>query len=147
MTYGIGLALGAKLDHQERGTYVLLSDAECNEGCVWEAAAFAAQQQLNKLTAIVDLNGQQAFGYTKDVLDMRNMAERWRAFGWDARVVDGHDETALKIELLRRAGNQPTVLVAQTTFGKGVSFMEGQIPWHYLPMNEQQFDQAMQEVS
>jgi transketolase len=149
LSLATGAALAARLDGSKRRAFCLLSDAECNEGSVWEAVMFAAHHGLSNLVAIVDLNGQQALGYTKDVLDLSPMAERWRAFGWDAHEVDGHDPVALceTIRQLDAEGGPPHVLVAQTVFGKGVSFMEGSIEWHYLPMTEGQFARAMQEVA
>ena len=110
---------------------------------------FAAHHGLSNLVAIIDLNGQQALGYTKDVLDLSPMAERWSAFGWDAHEVDGHDPVALgdTVRALDVQAGQPHVLVAHTVFGKGVSFMERSIEWHYLPMTDGQFKRAMQEVT
>jgi transketolase len=125
-----------------------LSDAELNEGSVWEAVMFAAHHALSNLVAIVDLNGQQALGYTKDVLDLGPPEQRWHAFGWDVHEVDGHDTAALQttIERLDFASGAPHVLIAHTTFGKGVSFMQGVIDWHYLPMTDEQYDQALAEL-
>ena len=99
---------------------------------------FAAHHRLSNLVAVVDLNGQQALGYTKDVLDLSPMADRWRAFGWDVHEVDGHDPVALAdtIRGLDTEAGPPHVLVAHTIFGKGVSFMESSIEWHYLPMTD-----------
>jgi transketolase len=110
---------------------------------------FAAHHRLSNLVAIVDLNGQQALGYTKDVLDLSPMAGRWRAFGWDVHEVDGHDVVAISdtIRALDFESGPPHVLVAHTVFGKGVSFMEHSIEWHYLPMTEGQFERAMNEVA
>jgi transketolase len=108
---------------------------------------FAAHHRLANLVAIIDLNGQQALGYTDQVLNLRGMAERWRAFGWDAHEVDGHDIPALvrTIAGLDTSAGKPHVLVARTTFGKGVSFMESQIKWHYLPMSEPEYQRALRE--
>jgi transketolase len=147
LSCGAGAALAAKLQRSDRRVYVLLSDAECNEGSVWEAAMFAAHQKLGNLTAIVDLNGQQALGFTKDVCDIPNMAERWRAFGWDARDIDGHDVDAMAETMLKHDGKRPQMLVARTTFGKGVSFMHGEIKWHYLPMSDKEYNQALTEIT
>ena len=148
LSLATGAALAARLDDSKRRAFCVLSDAECNEGSVWEAVMFAAHHRLSNLVAIVDLNGQQALGYTKDVLDLSPMAERWRAFGWDAHEVDGHDPVALcnTIRDLDVEAGSPHVLIAHTVFGKGVSFMERSIEWHYLPMTEGQFERAMQEV-
>jgi transketolase len=147
LSIGTGAALAGKIQRSERRVVVLLSDAECNEGAVWEAAMFAAQHGLDNLTAIVDLNGQQALGYTKDVLDLGpQMAERWRVFGWDAVDVDGHDTDALRVALEAPPAGRPRVLVAHTTFGKGVDYMQSQIRWHYMPMDDDQFASAVAQV-
>lgn len=147
LSIGAGAALAARLQGSSRRVFVLVSDAECNEGSLWEAVMFAAHHRLGNLVAIVDLNGQQAFGYTEDVLSLTPMAPRWRAFGWDVHEVDGHDVAALAetVDRLDPAGS-PHVLVARTRFGKGVSFMEGKIKWHYWPMSDDEFRQALREV-
>jgi transketolase len=150
LSIAVGAAFAAKRQHASRRTFVLLSDAECNEGSIWEAAMFAAHHRLGDLVAIIDDNGQQALGYTPDVLHPGPPARaRWEAFGWDVHVVDGHDvdgitETISSLD--RGAGARPHVLLAQTTFGKGVSFMEGRIEWHYLPLSEDQHLQARAEI-
>jgi transketolase len=128
--------------------FVLVSDAECNEGAVWEAVMFAAHHRLANLVAIIDLNGQQALGHTEEVLSLSPMEERWRAFGWDTHVVDGHDVAALTqtVSSLDTRSGPPHVLVAHTVFGKGVSYMEGRIKWHYWPMTEDEYRQALAEI-
>ena len=150
LSMGAGAALAARLQRSQRFVYVLLSDAECNEGSVWEAAMFAAQHKLNNLVALVDLNGQQALGRTRDILDLSPMVDRWRAFGWDARNVDGHDSSALDealSDVRSGASEAPHVLVAHTVFGKGVSFMERQLKWHYMPMSDDEYRTALTEVA
>lgn len=147
LSVGTGAALGARIAGSDRRVVVLQSDAECNEGSVWEAAMFAAQHGLENLTAIIDLNGQQALGYCKDVLDIgSNMAERWRVFGWDAVDVDGHDAGALRAALDAPRDGRPRVLVAHTTFGKGVDYMQSQIRWHYMPMDDDEYASALEQV-
>jgi transketolase len=148
LSFGAGAALAARLDGSARRAFVLMSDAECNEGSVWEAAMFAAHHRLANLIAIIDDNGQQALGYTRDVSDLSLLDARWRAFGWDTHVVDGHDVGAIAatIDALDTRTGAPHVLVARTTFGKGVSYMENQIPWHYLPMSDAQYRQALEEI-
>jgi transketolase len=146
LSYGAGAAFAARLLGSKRRVFVLMSDAECNEGAIWEAAMFAAHHRLGNLTAIIDLNGQQALGYTRDVCNIPNMAERWRAFGWDAEEIDGHDMEALTDKMAHPGGERPQMLVARTTFGKGVSFMQNQIKWHYLPMTDEEYQQALAEV-
>ena len=144
-----GAALAARLQGSSRRVFVLLSDAECNEGAVWEAAMFAAHHQLANLLVILDLNGQQALGYTDQVLNLSPMAERWRAFDWDVHEIDGHDAARLTrtIAGLGTLSGPPHAVIARTVFGKGVSYMESQVKWHYLPMSDEQYRQAFDEVT
>jgi transketolase len=148
LSVATGAALAARIDGSLRRVFALISDAECNEGSVWEAVMFAAQHKLANLIAILDLNGQQAFGYTPEVIDTSNMAERWRAFGWDVCEVDGHnvEEMTTAIKGLDTTSGQPHLLIARTTFGSGVSYMESKIDWHYLPMNDEQYQQALADI-
>lgn len=148
LSYGIGAALAARLQGSTRRVFVLLSDAECNEGAVWEASMFAAHHRLGNVIALIDVNGQQAFGYTREVLDLAPLAAKWGAFGWDVHQVDGHDVDALTgtMESIPRTDARPHVLLASTTFGKGVSYMENRIDWHYLSMSDEQYSVALVEV-
>lgn len=148
LSFGAGAALAAKMQHSRRRVFVLVSDAECNEGSLWEAVMFAAHRQLANLIAIIDLNGQQALGYTRDVLALSPLGARWGAFGWDVHEVDGHDIAQMTdvVESLDMDGGAPHVLVARTTFGKGVSYMHDLIKWHYMPMSDAEYDQAMREI-
>jgi transketolase len=110
---------------------------------------FAAHHRLANLTAVIDVNGQQALGYTKDVLDLEPLGERWRSFGWDVHDLDGHDLDALTqtlASLEADEGRTPHVILARTTFGKGVSFMESRIEWHYLPMSDDEYGIARGEL-
>lgn len=148
LSVGAGAALAARLQGSSRRVYTLVSDGECNEGSLWEAVMFAAQQQLSNLVALVDLNGQQAFGYTKDVIDLTPLTARFEAFGWSAHEVDGHDPQAISelLTALDERPGRPHVLVARTVFGRGVSFMEQTIDWHYWPLDEQHYRQALAEL-
>jgi transketolase len=148
ITYGVGAALAARLQNSARRAYVLVSDAECNEGSVWEAAMFAAHHQLSNLIVVIDLNGQQALGYTEQVLNMTPMAARWSAFGWRTYAVDGNDVAALQSTLraLDTSAGAPHVIIARTVFGKGVPFMESQIKWHYLPLSPEEYAAARESV-
>jgi transketolase len=154
LSYAVGAALAARLQGSRRRAFVLLSDAECNEGSVWEAAMFAAHHRLGNVIALVDVNGQQALGYTHEVLDLAPLTAKWDAFGWDVHEVDGHDVDALAsvMERLPRADAKPHVeakphvLLARTTFGRGVSYMESTIAWHYLPMSDEQYSTALSEL-
>jgi transketolase len=148
LSFAAGAALAARMQRSARRTFVLLSDAECNEGSVWEAAMFAAHHRLASLVALIDLNGQQALGYTDDVLCLTPMSTRWRAFGWDVHDVDGHDASGIAATIagLDTRGGPPHLLVARTVFGKGVSYMEGQIKWHYSPMSDDDHRRALAEI-
>lgn len=147
LSIGCGLAYGLRAKGSPARVYVLLSDAECNEGQVWEAAQFAAHHRLGNLCAVVDLNGQQALGPTRDVLHVPDPASVWRAFGWDAVEADGHNAEQL-VERLRLPPGQdrPRLMVARTTLGKGVSFMERQVAWHYRNLTRPQAQQALAEL-
>lgn len=149
LSLGAGCALAARLSGRRYRTFVLLSDAELNEGSLWEAAMFAAHHRLANLVAVIDANGQQALGYTADVLDLSPLAERWRSFGWDVIEVDGHDPDLIAAEIgrLDTIDGPPHVLIADTTFGKGVSYMERRIHWHYWTMSDDQYDQARRELA
>jgi transketolase len=148
MSYATGAALAARLQKSLRRVFVLVSDAECNEGIVWEAAMFAAHHKLSNLYIIVDLNGQQALGYTKDVLDLAPLAQKWQAFGWDVHEINGHDREEIinSLDSGKNDSHRPHAIIAQTIFGKGVSFMENQIKWHYWPINDREYDLAMKEI-
>jgi transketolase len=149
LSMAAGATLGARLQGSERLVFTVMSDAECNEGSVWEAAMFAAQHGLSRLIVIIDVNGQQALGYTRDVLDLEPLAARWESFGWDVHDVDGHDVGALGTTLrgLRVDSGAPHVVLARTVAGKGVNFMENRIEWHYLPQTDAEYALALAELT
>ncbi|MBI5543090.1 MAG: transketolase [Deltaproteobacteria bacterium] len=140
-----GLALARKLRGQEGRAYCLTSDGEWDEGSCWETVIFARQRQLANLTLIVDLNGLQGFGTTKEVADLDPLASRFATFGWSVREVSGHSPEELAMAL-KAPCDQPLVVLARTVKGRGVSFMENRMEWHYLPMSEAQYRQALAEV-
>jgi transketolase len=148
LSVGCGLAYALRTRGSSARVFVLLSDAECNEGQVWEAAMFAAHHRLSNLIAVVDVNGMQALGRTRDVLNMDPLARRWEAFGWLAREADGHDEADLLAALTDgidgRAG--PAAVLAHTVLGKGVSFMEDRLEWHYRNLPPELDERALQET-
>jgi transketolase len=148
LSLAAGAALAARLQKSSRRSFALLSDAELNEGSIWEAVMFAAHHKLSNLIAIVDVNGQQALGYTRDVIDLHPLADRFAAFGWDVHEVDGHDTEALErtIDELETADGPPHVLLAKTVFGRGVDFMESKIEWHYWPLDEEQYMSAVEQL-
>jgi transketolase len=149
LSMAAGAALGARLQGSDRRVFTVMSDAECNEGSVWEAAMFAAQHQLSHLVAIVDVNGQQALGYTREILNLEPLGARWESFGWDVHEVDGHDVSALgaTVESLRLDDGPPHVVLARTVAGKGVPFMESRIEWHYLPQTDAEYARAVHELT
>jgi len=149
LSIGAGAALAARLEGSSRRAFVLVSDAECNEGSLWEAVMFAAHHRLSNLIAIVDLNGQQALGYTRDVLDLSPLADRFRSFGWNSVEIDGHDPEGIArtIEGFGPEPGAPHVLIARTVFGRGVSFMEHKIEWHYWPLDDARYAQALLDLA
>jgi transketolase len=146
LSLACGMALAAKYDQAKWRVFVLLSDGECDEGSVWEAAMFAPFHKLGNLTAIVDYNKIQSFGSVAEVLDLEPFAAKWRAFGWEVIEVDGHDHGTLERALLLTGDGRPRLLLAHTIKGKGVSFMEGQLAWHYKSPNPEQLAAAIDEV-
>ncbi len=137
---GAGLALAGRIQKQGYRVLVVMSDGECNEGSVWEAAMFATAQQLGRLTVVVDYNKWQATGRSNEVLALASLAEKWAAFGWETSEVDGNDMAAVLAALDRPAADQarPRAIVAHTVKGKGVSFMEDDNNWHYrIPKAEE----------
>jgi transketolase len=148
LSVACGLAVALKARHSPARVFVLLSDAECNEGQVWEAAMFAAQHRLDNLIVLVDCNGMQALGNTAEILDQSNLRDRWNVFGWLALEVDGHDEAALRAALTERIAERsgPAAIVAHTVQGKGVSFMERQVEWHYRNLTPELAARATAEL-
>ena len=131
--FGIGLALAAKMDKSLVRVFTLLGDGECQEGTIWEAALFAAQQKLDNLIAIIDYNKFQAMDSLDNIVSLHPMAEKWRAFGWEVREADGHNMKELE-KILRSvpfSRGKPSMIIANTVKGKGVSFMENSAIWHY----------------
>ena len=143
---GNGMALAGRIQHQAYRVFVLMSDGECNEGSVWEAAMFAAAQGLDHLTAIVDFNKWQATGRSQEVLQLDPLADKWASFGWAVTEVDGHDHDQLLAALTRPPSGRPHAIVAHTVKGKGVSFMEDDNNWHYRVPTEQEVLDAKLEL-
>lgn len=148
LSLGLGMALASRIQALPCRVWVILSDGECNEGSVWEAAMFAAAQHLDRVTAIIDYNGWQATGRSEEILQLQPLEEKWRAFGWDSASVDGHDLEALETALRPRPGSPgaPRALVARTVKGKGVSFMEDDNNWHYRIPNAEEMRAACAEL-
>lgn len=144
-----GMALAAKQDGKHHRVFAVLGDGECDEGSVWEAALFANQYRLENLVAIIDHNHMQSLDTCEKTLELEDFGAKWRAFGWNVIELNGHDHNALRSALTdtRSAGHKPTVVIANTVKGKGVSFMENDILWHYrFPHDGWEYDGAVTEL-
>jgi transketolase len=148
LSVGNGLALGAKLDGRSYRVYVLLGDGEIQEGMVWEASMAAAHYRLDNLVAIVDHNGLQIDGPVAKVMSPEPLAEKWQAFGWEVVRVDGHrvEEIAAALEHARQVKGRPTMIIADTVKGKGVSFMENRVEWHGVAPKGEELARALAEL-
>jgi transketolase len=145
---GLGMALAGRIHDRQYNVVALLSDGECNEGSVWEAAMMASAQRVERLAIVVDYNKWQATGRSEEVLNLRPLADKWRAFGWNACEIDGHDMAAVvrALEKLPDGSGKPVAIVAHTVKGKGVSFMEDDNNWHYRIPNAEEVVAAKKEL-
>ena len=149
--HGLPIAVGMaysfkKLHRTDARVACLLSDGDCNEGSTWEAALFAAHHRLDNLVAIVDANGIQGFGRTEDVLGLEPFVQKWESFGFSVTEVDGHDFEKLHGAFMQPATGRPRCVVARTIKGKGVKLMEDKVEWHYWPMSEAQYAEALADL-
>lgn len=144
-----GLALAGKHDGLSYRVFTILSDGECDEGSVWEAALFAAQHNLDNLIAIIDYNKMQALGPTVEIIDLSPLNEKWSAFGWEVLEIDGHDHMAIQtaFDQIPFCPNKPSCLITHTVKGKGVSFMENKLEWHYKSPNSKEVELALNELA
>lgn len=142
-----GIAHGLKLDNRSNHVYCMIGDGESEEGQIWEMAMYAKRFKLNNLTIIVDSNKQQALGDVEEIMNfVTNQEDRWTAFGFDCLSIDGHNYEEIKKALLHRNSNVPVVIIANTIKGKGVSFMENSLLWHYRNPQGKEFDDALKEL-
>ena len=148
LSAGIGMAIGRDRRGLDFTVYVLLGDGEVQEGQVWEAAMYAGVHKISRLVAIVDYNQLQLTGWTKETLDIEPLADKWRAFGWQVLECDGHNvvEISEAIEKAKAVSNGPVVIIAHTLKGKGVSFIEGNVPWHAKAPTAEELEKAMEEL-
>jgi transketolase len=146
LSVACGMALALRADKKFSRVFALLSDGECDEGSIWEAALFAGHHKLDNLVAIIDYNKIQSFGSVAEVLDLEPFADKWRAAKWFVTEIDGHDHKALHKHLSRSEPGKPNMVIAHTVKGKGVSFMENQLAWHYRSVNDEQLTQALAEI-
>ena len=148
LSLGVGMALASRIQGRGYRVFAVLSDGECNEGSVWEAAMFAAAQKVDRVCVIVDYNRWQATGRSDEIMALAPLAEKWKAFGWTTQEVDGHDVEALQglLENVPDGGGKPIAIIAHTVKGKGVSFMEDDNNWHYRIPNEEELAAALREL-
>lgn len=148
LAVGCGMAYAAKLDDKLHRVFVLMSDGECDEGSVWEAALFAAHFGLDQLVCIIDYNKIQSLGLVSETIALEPFADKWRAFGWAVREVDGHEHDQLHAVLgaIPAEPGRPTMVIAHTTKGKGVSFMEHSVLWHYRTARAEELAAALAEL-
>lgn len=148
LSLGTGMALAAKRDGKDWRVWCVVSDGECDEGSTWEAALFAPHHRLDNLVVIVDYNKIQSFGTVKEVLDLEPLAEKWRAFGWGVREIDGHDLGAIReaYAAVPFVPERPSCIVAHTIKGKGVSYMENQLLWHYRAPRGADLETALRDL-
>lgn len=149
LSVGLGIALAMKLDSKENRVFVLQGDGEINEGQPWEAAMAAKKWKLDNFISIIDRNGLSMDGPTEEIMPTEPLEEKWRSFGWAVRTVDGHDVRSL-LEVFNEIPfeeDKPSVVIAKTVKGKGISFMEDRYNYHYAVMSPEQFEQAKREVS
>jgi len=148
LSVGVGMALAAKLDNKKHRIFVLLSDGECDEGSNWEAILFASHHKLNNLIAIIDYNKIQSLAPVKDTVALEPFKQKWESFNWNVVEVDGHDHKEIHTSLKFESNNinRPTVLIAHTIKGKGVSFMENTVLWHYRCPKGKEYEDALKEL-
>lgn len=148
LPFGLGKALAAKRASKDWRVFVMLSDGELDEGSNWEAVLLAPQLQLDNLVAIVDYNKIQSLGSVEEVIDLHPLADKFRAFRWEVREIDGHDHDAIQsaLESIPWKPGSPSVLVAHTVKGKGVDFMENNLRWHYSSPKPDQLEEALAQL-
>ena len=148
LSVGVGMALADRIDRRDRRVFVVLSDGECQAGQTWEAAMAAAHFGLGKLMALVDNNRLQTDGTIAEIMGLSPLEDKWRAFGWGVRRVDGHDLEQI-LDAVREAeadSTKPQVIIADTIKGKGISYIENSVPWHSHPIDDEQLHLALQEL-
>ena len=143
-----GMALAGKLDNKDYRVFVLIGDGEMQEGQIWEAAMTGAHYGLDNVTAFIDNNGLQIDGENKEVMNVEPIEEKWKAFGWHTIRIDGHDFEQIENAVLeaKNTKGKPTVIIAKTVKGKGISFMENEVGWHGVAPNQEQSQQALKEL-
>lgn len=144
LPYGIGIALAEKVKNSSKKTFVLISDGECDEGTTWESALIANKLDLSNLIVIIDRNKIQSLGQTEEIMPLEPLEEKWKSFNWKTQTIDGHSHTELKEAINSSKG--PFCIIANTIKGKGVSFMENSVLWHYRPPSVDELTMALSEL-
>ena len=146
LPFGVGFAIAKKIKKEKGRVFVLMSDGEMDIGTTWESALIGSHHKLDNLTVIVDLNNFQAMGKTDDILKTKPLKEKWQSFGWDAKEIDGHNFSEIKEALIEEKNGKPKIVIARTTKGKGVSFMENENIYHYKPPSDDEYQKALKEI-
>lgn len=148
LAMGAGMALAAKHDIKKYRIFVLLSDGECDEGSIWETALFVSHHKLDNLIAIIDYNKLQAFGRTNEVINLEPLVEKWAAFGWAVKEVNGHNYSDIEKAMseIPFKKNKPSIIITHTIKGKGISFMEDKLEWHYKSPTKEEYNLALKEL-
>lgn len=148
LSMAAGMALAAKKDGLKHRIFTLMSDGECEEGSIWEAALFSAHHKLDNLIGIIDYNKLQAFGRTNEILNLEPLLDKWTAFGWQTREVSGHNHSEIEKALseIPFRTTKPSLIIAHTIKGKGVSFMEDKMEWHYKNLTKEEYELSLKEL-
>jgi len=147
LPFGTGFALAKKIKKEKGKVFVLMSDGEMQIGTTWESALIASQHKLDNLFVVVDANDLQAMGKVKEILDIEPLEDKWKAFGWEVRKIDGHNFKEIEDSLSGSCEGKPQVIIAKTIKGKGVSFMEGNNLYHYKAPSEEEYQKALKELN
>ena len=147
LSLGVGVAIAAKKNKKNYKVFVLIGDGECNEGSVWEAAMAAPNYKLDNLVAIIDNNNFQQTGTNKNIMDLKNLNDKWKSFGWDTIEIDGHNISEIYSSLLKNPDiNKPKAIIAKTVKGKGFSFSENNNDWHHSVLSKSFYEKALDEL-
>jgi len=147
LSIGVGLCIGMKKRKLNNNVYVIIGDGECNEGIIWEAAMSASHFKLDNLKVILDLNSYQQTGSTNNIMNTNDLSKKWESFNWDVQSVDGHSTKEIYENLIYKKNDKPKILIAKTTKGKGISFIENDNQWHHSILTKQKYEQALKELA
>ena len=146
LSIGIGMSIAAKRKNKKYKTFVIIGDGECNEGSVWESAMAAPNLNLDNLIVVLDNNGFQQTGQNKEIMNLKNLNQKWESFGWDVTTVDGHNVEKLLNVFNKKSSKKPKIIIAETIKGKGFSFSENNNSWHHSILSKSNYIQALKEL-